>query len=99
MFLVRLKRLRWVCVICGLLVFFVVEAFRFVFWLRHMGFFLWMRLCLQRRIMVGLCLWKVLVMVHRCVCEGEEAKKVGLFSGKELIKNYLFIFGRKKIFK
>ena len=49
--------------------------------------------------MVGLCLWKVLVMVHRCVCEGEEAKKVGLFSGKELIKNYLFIFGRKKIFK
>ena len=46
--------------------------------------------------MVGLCLWKVLVMVHRCVCEGEEANKVGLFSGKELIKNYLFIFGRKK---
>lgn len=34
----------------------------------------------------SLHLWKVLVVVHCCVCEGEEAKKVGLFGGKELIK-------------
>ena len=61
MFLVRLKRLRWVCVLCGLLLlFFVVEASRFVLWLRHMGFFVDGFVFVKEK--VGLCLWLVLVV-------------------------------------